>query len=1148
MSANITPNSRINKYTYGKYTPPYILAPLNADHPLHPITHLTKPSEGNLAAKAFLTIQQLFQNVTNKGIYQDHLVGREIYSKHGKHGQYETFKSRNEMLTNVLLPRIGSLHSEDSTYTGLFFGDFDFSEKIEENQNLSIAKLQNDPTCIMAARTPKGVWSVHIVYDYTNDQKPYLQQYFKDIGLELDLKAARPKQTRYPYYDPKAFLKQPTKALLLHEYVKPKPTKPKREAYTSTGDISRSEVVYIAARKIREDLERDKGTFGENNRNDLAYWFGFRFKGFGFSENETLDGAEMEFGLSQWSHHINTLLRGWKNGTFYQDFDPNPYLPKERREKKPGVKKVRGTNPYPAPAPARTAKPEPTKEFLPLKRGKKQGSFEQYFGKSEYFKDFLGKAFGRKLSVLDLPTRSGKSTLTAANEFSEYGILEEAEKRYSENLTFLVVSPRLTLVQSEFNRYEKRGFVNISSEGKSQTKFNPEFDTRVMTTTKSAVKVIQKCIKHGRNVVVLFDEIHTLFTDTYQNVGELSYLFRNEKVKHVIGLTATPLVKPFEWFGYEVFSYDRKVNPQTNIRIHFAENQKELDALVLEHGQRFSEKRTLLFCNSVDDTKRYAEIIGKQKEKVWYHNAKVSNDYKAKNEALNGIIQNEALPKQTTLVCNKTAEVGLNVKNCDSIAYVAENARSFLYDPINFIQSYSRNRSKTVNVDIFLLLPSEKTLAKREKAKQDAARLLDFSFEAIKASSEYKRAKSLVNVLNKQYKALEEGLEESEGLTKMEVQKLKEKQSQIGTFALPKREKDYIRFSKERGQFYIYKEKFVNDQYKEICSGLLPSEFLEHIQQLLPYAKIQVVNSSISKESLAKSEAVSIEYKAEKEKAVDALKTSLLVFFELIVKMFFQLCDDTEIKEKISNSLRFRELADFEGGAFMFRDANESDFFERWKPLVSKWFSALTPYILRICDLSNLSHGRLTDAELVTVAFMKNAAYGKIKAQIQTAMYRSLIAKYSKAERKAILGAKNFVKLEYKYNQDLQIVEFCKAITDRKQVSAKYLVTAVNNKFGKGTFSNARSLSSFLNQYTHTEKGRDSFKVGEFLTFEDVKKEIKAETVRTQTELDSLAKKEVNKIHLQTDKYTENQQITYLKNLKITPEKEVVANSDFCPF
>lgn len=501
------------------------------------------------------------------------------------------------------------------------------------------------------------------------------------------------------------------------------------------------------------------------------------------------------------------------------------------------------------------------KTFLPMDvQADTFMTFNKYLEDSPDFPKLLDKLCNTDRSVLIVPTGSGKTTTTIST-------LYDRLKAQFPDKVFIYVSPLTAITQQVGIKTD----MQILCEGMTSSR-SAIFEDSICTI-KSFIDWSERLHLEGllKDVILVVDELHELITaSTYQQTGSLPYIF--EEVFKVIGLTATPLTPLLTDYGFQAVKCDRITAPAINIeckRIKKDQLYKTLTA----YGNNHRKEKTLYFCNSKDTIEKQAKGLKRKGLNADFFHA----DVKKKNaETYRHLIEQGTLPDGVDhFFSTKLLGFGTSFKGLDGIVYVTyDRSKDFL----DFVQSIARLREDRINVTLILVEPKNENTRKH--------RLYNFDGNALR-----REAKQLQKTADNWNRYTQDILQSG-------IEPLKD--------SLPDNLKQFIKYNKLSGKYYVDTLRLYGDQYERIIQSCTGEDMVNMIRTMIPNVSFVegTQEAVISEQDQQIIDQVEQEHQESREADTEALKMLFKEKPDQVLRYMAKHSEtEPDLKDKIKDTL-----------------------------------------------------------------------------------------------------------------------------------------------------------------------------------------------------------------------------------------------------
>ncbi|UWD46805.1 DEAD/DEAH box helicase family protein (plasmid) [Clostridioides difficile] len=184
--------------------------------------------------------------------------------------------------------------------------------------------------------------------------------------------------------------------------------------------------------------------------------------------------------------------------------------------------------------------------------------------------------------------------------------------------------------------------------------------------------------------IIVVDEIHQTYTDSYREKAIKNLNNVVNKCKGRIDITATPTKLEFEIYDY-IIEYIKEKNTKYDVRLYDNINSEKIIEIIN------NSKNSAVLYNSKKDLKYINDLTTKKSDIVYAEN-------KSKSELYKRIIQNSDMGEYELLLNTTTILAGVNIKNKDITDIIIAGFK----DPATIKQYVARFRDlKHVRVHIF---------------------------------------------------------------------------------------------------------------------------------------------------------------------------------------------------------------------------------------------------------------------------------------------------------------------------------------------------------------------------------------------------------------------------------------------------------------
>ena len=291
-------------------------------------------------------------------------------------------------------------------------------------------------------------------------------------------------------------------------------------------------------------------------------------------------------------------------------------------------------------------------------------SIDKYISEhDEAVKNAINGAKGGETHLLIAPTGSGKT----------YSIINILKKYKYEAIFILPNSANVEQVMSEYNipgAYDKLSATDAM-----------EKDNVVVMTWDKVSKLTEADLSE---YIIIIDEIHQTYTDTYRKKAIKGLYDVSKKFKGRIDITATPNKLDFEIYNY-ITEYKQKEQTKYNVKLY-----NDIDTKMIIDILNNSNNSSLLM-NDTKELKYISTMINKKSDVI-------TSDTKEASQLYNNIMTRSDMGDFKVLLNTTTIVAGVNIKNPNVSDIIVSNIKD-----IGTIKQYiARFRDlKEVNIHIF---------------------------------------------------------------------------------------------------------------------------------------------------------------------------------------------------------------------------------------------------------------------------------------------------------------------------------------------------------------------------------------------------------------------------------------------------------------
>ncbi|MFR3071862.1 MAG: DEAD/DEAH box helicase family protein [Paeniclostridium sp.] len=328
--------------------------------------------------------------------------------------------------------------------------------------------------------------------------------------------------------------------------------------------------------------------------------------------------------------------------------------------------------------------------------------------------NIIAGAKGGETHLLISPTGSGKS-YTIINLLKDFNV---------KSLFILPNSANVEQAMKEYNIYGAFGDLSAKEAIKKG-------DVIVMTWDK----VSQLTDIDLSEYVIIIDEIHQTYTDTYRNKAIKGLYEVSNRCKGRIDITATPNKLDFNIYNY-ITEYKQLEQTNYNVKLY-----NDIDTKTIINILNNSKNSALLM-NDIKELKYISNSINKKNDVIY-------SDMKEHSQLYENIMNKSHMGDFKALLNTTTIVAGVNIKNPNITDIVVVGIKD-----IGAIKQYvARFRDlKECNVHIFNKYEDECNIYNVEwlvnKNIKDATKLKDFYNEACNGNTEFSTLGYNINPIN----------------------------------------------------------------------------------------------------------------------------------------------------------------------------------------------------------------------------------------------------------------------------------------------------------------------------------------------------------------------------------------------------------------